>query len=343
MVVSAEDHEYVKILDFIGNDIVYGFGRKENSLLIANMEFEKLLCRVLIASVDDKLTVREEYEETDGFISEIEVYDMRIVIHRVRKKSFGSMEEFGEKILLVTAKTQEEEGFSLLSRQNGDLKIERYIQLGKNTLKSPVIQYTLPRFSEKGSSKDIVLSNQQENRFYVFAHGKLKAVESKLSSAIKEAYEDFGTVVDSSMRLCWNRSTRDLVKTIPLSEVSARQAGSSLAAGLLMLAGKEGQVLTKVQEALQENISPADILNALSEEKKIYNLSGLSISELFYFLGKGNPLLVIRKDSSCVVLTGYNRDNVILYNPVTDEIYEISSADFEEQYEKESSLRIAYW
>jgi len=90
-VVNAGEGEYVKILDFIGDDVVYGLGRKEDSVISANMDTRQLMFRMEIASADDGLEIREVYEYPGIFISSAEVRDTRVVISRVKRE--------GEKVI----------------------------------------------------------------------------------------------------------------------------------------------------------------------------------------------------------------------------------------------------
>ncbi|MBR5739536.1 MAG: hypothetical protein IKY02_06055, partial [Lachnospiraceae bacterium] len=81
-IVNAEEREYVKILDFIGDDIVYGFGRESDSVIFANIDVRQLLYRVLISSTGETLTIRQNYQPKDTYILSVGVYDTRVTIQQ---------------------------------------------------------------------------------------------------------------------------------------------------------------------------------------------------------------------------------------------------------------------
>jgi len=217
IVVNAEEGEYVKILDFIGDDIVYGFGRESDSVMLANIDTQQLLTRVLIASTDEKLKIQQEYRATDFFILSAEVRDNRVSIKRGRKNRSGTLKAIEDDVLLLTQSLYADtERSMILSRTQGDLKTGYYIQIGTTSNTDSQFSTVVPRFESDKEVNVIRLTHQQTDVYYVYGYGRLMHVESEINRAIDEAFDAFGVVVDDEMNYLWTRGTRDLIKTISI-------------------------------------------------------------------------------------------------------------------------------
>ena len=329
-VVDAPEQEYVKILDFIGDDIVYGFGKAENSLIEANMDMQQLLSKLMIASTDEELLIQQEYTPEDGFILSADVLDTRIAIRQGKKTPEGGIEYLPDKILLLTQDIGKNPEKSLrMSRETEPVKKEYYIQLGKVTAADSQFSSVIPRFSETDDVNVIDLLHNQKDAFYVYGYGRLLHVESEFNRAIDEAFGVFGVVVDDGMNTLWTRGTRDLFKTLSIQPYRDESGENTLAAALRVLAAQEGIQLPQVEEDLESGKNPLEILDGALGEGSSVNLYGCSVQEILYFINQGHPVLAVTGDRSAVVITGYERQSVTVYFPYTGESAstEISAAE----------------
>ncbi len=319
-VVNAEDREFVKILDFIGDDIVYGFGKAEDSLIEANMDMQQLLSKLVIASTDEELLIQQEYVPEDGFILSADVLDTRIAIRQGRKNPEGGLQYLPDKILLMTQDIGKNPEKSMrMSRETDPVKKEYYIQLGKVTAADSQFSSVIPRFAETDDVNVIDLLHNQKDAFYVYGYGKLLYVESEFNRAIDEAFSVFGVVVDDEMKTLWTRGTRDLFKTLSIQPYRAETSDDTLSAALQILAAQEGIQLPRVKEDLEQGKNPFEILDEALGENSAVNLYGCSVQEVLYFINEGHPVLAVTGDRSAVVITGYERQSVTVYFPLTGE------------------------
>lgn len=334
IVVDAEEGEYVKILDFIGDDIVYGFGRESDSVTLANIDTQQLLTRVLIASTDAKLEIQQEYRAHDFFILTAEVRDNRIAIKRGRKNSTGTLRPIEDDVLLLTQSLfADAEKSMLMSRTYGDLKNGYYIQIGTTSNTDSQFSTVVPRYESDREVNVIRLVHRQTDVYYVYGYGRLMHVESEINRAIDEAFEAFGVVVDAEMNYLWTRGTRDLIKTISIQPFTTENPQGTLAASLRILCAQEGLQLPNVEQDLAAGMSPYEIIdNALGERSSV-NLYGCTLSEVLYFVNLGHPVLAITGDREAVIINGYDTTSVNVYFPDTGEtetlLMDIASQYFE--------------
>ncbi|MBR4767642.1 MAG: hypothetical protein IK088_01565, partial [Lachnospiraceae bacterium] len=343
LVVDAEAGSYVKILNFIGNDIIYGFGNQSDSVVSANIDVNQLLNRIVIASTDEKLTVHESYR-ADGFlILSVRVYETRLTIQRAKKLEDGSLDELGDDVLLITQNIRgDAERSMVMSRIQEKTKKEYYIQISKATNVDSQFSTLTPRFEVLKQANVIRLLHQQNNVYYVYGYGRLIAVESELNKAIREAYDVFGVVVDENMNTLWTRGTRDLFKTISIQPLKSSGSESPLATSIRILIAQEGIQARNTESKLGAGESPLKILDDAIGDGRSINLYGCSLQEVLYFVNESHPVMAITGNREAVVITGYDLDNVMIYDPVTGETGKQSMNEAAAYFEGLNHLFVSY-
>ena len=342
-VVNAPEGEYVKILDFIGDDIIYGFGAKEDSITIANVDMQQLLKKVIIASTDEELKIQQEYEANGFFIMDAEVLDTRVTISRGQKEKDGTFRTIEDDVLLLTQDIiDNSEKSMLMNRVNDPEKKVYYIQIGNTTNTDSQFSTVVPRFEMLKDVNVIKLQHQQSNVYYVYGYGRLLAVESEINKAIDEAYEVFGVVVDENMNYLWTRGTRDLIKTISIQPYKAENDSDALAAALRVLCAQVGLQLPHVSQDLAAGLSPLDIIDQALGEGSAVSLYGCTLQEVLYFINQGRPVLSVIDDRTAVILYGYDTESVSVYFPASGENLTLGMQDAEAYFKGYSNSFISY-
>ncbi|MBR0088004.1 MAG: hypothetical protein IJL98_09735 [Lachnospiraceae bacterium] len=341
--VNAEENEFVKILDFIGDDIVYGFGLKEDSIIQANVDTQQLLNRILIASTDEKLTVRQDYEARDFFILGAEVTEKRVTIRRCVKESKDAYTRIDNDYLLLTQPIDTDVYRSSLGRKNSETaKRQYYIQIGTTTNHDSQYSEAVPSF-EAGQSVNVIrLTHMQTGVYYVYGYGRLLAVESEINKAIDKAFSIMGVVVDDSLNYLWTRGTRDLAKTISIQQYEKTEEVSSLGASLQVLSAQEGIQLRRVAEDLKQGLSPFEILDRALGAGSAVNLYECTLQEVLYFINKGRPVMAVMGDDTACVICGYETDGIRIYFPETRETTVVDTRTAEGYFLKNNNSFISY-
>ena len=340
---DSEHDEYVKILDFIGDDIVYGFGRTQDSVIEANTDTEQLMNRVLIASTSSELDIQQEYEAKGFYILSVNVYSTRIAIRRALKAVNGSLRDLEDDVLLLTQEIEgSQEKSMLMARQNDQTKKEYYIQISSVMNKDSQYSTLIPKFGLMKNVNVIALKHYQTNVYYVFGYGRLLYVESELNKAIHEAYEVMGVVVDEDMNYVWTRGTRDLFKTISIQPYRASGRNKTLAASLQVLCAQEGMQLAHVEQDLEEGLSPVEIISSALRNYRGVSLYGCTLQEVLYFINAGHPVLAVMGNREAAVITGYDTKSVTVYFPYTGDSEQMETAEAEAYFLKNHNRFISY-
>ncbi|MBQ6550213.1 MAG: hypothetical protein IJL78_02260 [Lachnospiraceae bacterium] len=341
---DSENDEYVKILDFIGDDIVYGFGFRSDSVIEANMDTEQLMKRVLIASTSSELDILEEYDAQGFYIKSVGVYSTRLAIRRAVKTENGSIRDLDDDVLLLTQEIGGgNEKSMLMSRsENSDSKKEYYIQISSVMNKDSQFSTIEPKFGTQEDVNVIGLSHYQTNVYYVYGCGRLLYVESEINKAIDEAYDVMGVVVDEDMNYVWTRGTRDLYKTISIQPYEAYNRNGTLAASLRILCAQEGIQLANVERDLADGLSPVEIISAALRNFRGVSLYGCTLQEVLYFINAGHPVLAVMGDREAAVITGYDTKSVTVYFPYTGSSEQMETAAAELYFSENHNRFISY-
>jgi len=342
-VVTAPADNYIKILDFIGDDVVYGFGRREDSVVQANMDTRQLMYRVEIATPGQSLTVREVFEEDGILIPGAVTKDTRIVISRVARDGDGKLRNLSDEVLLLTqSDAVPESSSSILSRINDYTKKEYYVQISAIISGDQGISAVLPRFETSQSVNEVRFTHQQTGVYYVYGRGSLLAVESEINKAISEAYAVMGVVVDENLNYIWTRGTRDLVKKIAIQTYTVDNNTDSLGASLRILCAQEGFQLYSVGAELEAGLSPLEIIDGALGDGRAVNLYGCTLQEILYFVNKGRPVIAILGDRSAAVIVGYDNNHVSVWFPQSGEQLELETVKAEDLFSDNANSFISY-
>lgn len=334
LLVNAEEGKYIKLLDFNGDDIIYGFGYEKDSVILANTDINQLLHEVVIARAAEGLPIRERYETgkdgDDRYILSLSVHETRLVIRLVKKMADRGLTEVDSAVLLITHLVSDESDKSMVaSRSHSVLKKEYYIQVGRSTNTDSEFSVVSPRFEVLKEVNVIRLLHNQENVYYVYGYGRVLYVESEINVAISEADKVFGTVVNENMDYIWTRGTRDLVKTISIQPFVSDDPDNTLGAAIRVLSAQEGIRIPDVEAKLAGGKTPLRILDEAIGDGRALNLYGCTLQEALYFVNAGHPVLAITGDRKGLVITGYDTESVCVFDPekgVTEEMPEGEAA-----------------
>ncbi len=327
-VVPAPEDSYIKILGFAGDDIIYGFGKREDSLVLANMDVEQLLKQLVISETGERKTIMKQYDAGEFFIRSCQVYDTRVAIQRVRKTANNTLRVLEDEVLLLTQDINGSEKKSMLAYKTSEPELlSVYIQLGIASGADSQYSEAAPRFETGKSVNEIKLLERSAEVYYVYANGSLYSTESDMKTAISKAYAEFGVVISNELRTIWTRGTRDLIKTLSYQPVPAKTENDTLQSCLHILAAESGIQLPDVSEELKKGHSPIGILDENIGDGSGINLYGCSLSEVLYFVDEGHPVILVTGDFEAKLLVGYTQNSVRVYEPFTDEETEIPMND----------------
>ncbi len=93
---------------------------------------------------------------------------------------------------------------------------------------------------------------------------------------------------------------------------------------------------------MEQGTSPFDIIdNALGKNCSL-NLYGCSLQQVLYFINEGHPVIGVTGDREAVVITGYDQESVMVYDPFTGITTAMKLKDATAFFEAHANAFISY-
>lgn len=300
--------ENVRVLGFVGRDLVYGTARESDRWIVNGRTEEEPMYNVKI--VNDQMEVETTYQKEGYYISRVSVEESRIHLDRVVRSGDQSYAPTVEDTIVCNADIGQGRMDGIGWYASPTKGRVYFVQLD-GEVRSRSIRTSVPdeisyeKADMLNLETDRTLGNME---FYAYASGQLRLVTMDFASAIQTAYEGMGYVTDSYHRLLWSRVDRSVTRTIrdpqtafaPLSRHLDEFAGSQkYADGVLVLDGR-----------------------------------GCSMMQMLYFIDQGTPVVAYTENGGYLLLCGYDAYNVTIFNPATGEMYKAGLNDSTEYFRR---------
>lgn len=308
--VEVPQEELIRPLGFVKEDIVYGVGRESDAG--KNAAGEELIPFYKLEIRNGKNEVVKSYQVDGIYIRDAWVADNMITMERAVKNGNGYKNTTQDSIT------------------NNEGKKEKEIQLEKISSKAKGFQMRLTDENGIADRNPKLLKPKQmlferavmidfekaelEGSYYVYGLGKLQGIYDKAGIAIGKADTVRGVVVTSNQTKMWERGNRMLSYQIEdISPLAVNPGESSLSACLRQMFSYEQQNVN-VQAELSKGKSVLDLLGEYSGGEAV-DLTGCTLEQLCYLVGKGTPVLAMTGMDRAILLTGYSEDSFTYIDP----------------------------
>ena len=336
-VIEAKEGFYIRVLGFMGSDLIYGEARKEDIVKDVTGNYVFPMGQVTIQDERGKVIREFPYEQQNKYVVSIAIADNRISLDCVQKAEDGSyMEANPEPITNNTAETVEK--IALETRNSGVKKREFYFSLTENRGEAQM-QHLSPRQVLFEGSRNLKLEeNGPDPRYFVYAYdGSFSGAYELVNEAVEDAFARMGVVVDSRQDYIWRRGARRTRIELPaLENPQQRPEESSMQAAVEILLSFENNYLDTTQE-LASGRTPYEILSE-HLDGKVLDLSGCSVTMVLYYVSQGYPVLALEGGDTAELITGYDPQNVVFMNPLTGETYRRGMNDSTQLFEELGNL-----
>ena len=318
--VDAADGEFVQIQGFLGDDLVYGIGRKSDVATQAGQVVQKPMYKLTILSFADEMTQSGEYQPADYYIEGTNVGENQIEIYRLIKNANGYEKTDDDQMFFNNRSDQKKTSLTKSQTTDGFMKVW-LVTLPLDTEKVQTSGALCPIRDASASYQLSLDDSVSTDLYYVYSRGKLQQIDESLADAINTAYDQMGVVVDDRASYVWTRGTRALNKNLTFEEQTASSAADSLRSCIEILVASEGGNTSQLGASLEEGMEVDDVITRAMEGAtgRLENLRGCTVTQILYYINENHLVLALTGDDSALLLTGYDTKNVMIYNPVTAE------------------------
>lgn len=318
--ITAGSGEYISLLGFMEEDLIYGLARQEDIISdhTGNTTFPMYCLRIQ----GDNGKVLKTYRETDIYVVDSSIADNQITLSRVVwDEENGEYTPTSDDQIMSTEKTS--------SGSNGisSVVIEKYETILEIVVKDPIDTKALKILTPKEvlfeGRRELAMEDSETagERYYVYGKNGIEGIFSGPGKAVIYAYENVGVIVDDEGDYIWKRtarSTRNQIMAIEGEQVT--EQNTSLSVCLNTILKYEG-VSRRTEYLLEQGNTIPSILEACLKDVQVLDLSGCSLDAVLYYVNMDIPVLATLQDGNAVLIVGFNELNIVVMDPMTGTVY----------------------
>lgn len=338
--ISAGNSEYIKPIGFMNEDLIYGIAKTDDVTkdFIGNTVFpmKRLIIRALNGDILKK------YNEEGIYITEGLINDNQLTLKRVEKTGeSAAFKEIADD--QITSNTEVEVGTNKATLVATDL-FEKIWQIElKKEIETKGMKFHTPQEVLFEGGRTLALETEEmPERFYIYAKGEALGSFKEEGNAVKLAYENVGTVMDSYGKEIYKRGeVKTLNQIMAIKEERVSSEKNSMVVCLDTILKLEGLELNTAN-MLERGESAEKILARNLKDCKILNLHGCPMDVMLYYVNQDYPVLAALENGTAVMIIGFNQQNVVIFDPLTGSISKKGMNDSREMFEKNGNHFLTY-
>ncbi len=345
--IKADDDEYIRLLGFMGDDLVYGLVREDD---VQNDQVGNPIYAMYAIKIQDKDgNLLENYHPDGVYVTAVDIVDNQIRLSRVVKdeESQKYVSTYDDQIM-STLKT--EKGSNVLNQVSVDV-FEKIMQIkAKSDIKAKQLRVLTPAQTLFEGDRNVKIDSARDQTgkplYYVRGLLGMEGIYADPAKAVAKAYEAPATVTDDSNRYIWYKgnllkSNQIMSITKSAESYSDMTSKDSVAVCLDLILLFKG-VNRNVEALLENGDSVTQILGSSFPEATILDLDGCPLSSMLYYVNQDIPVMAIMNDGSAMLVIGFNDLNTVLMNPKTGTVYKYGMNDSEKLFEENGNHFITY-
>ena len=339
--IRANAGEALKILGFMGQDLIYGVARMNDVTRTGAGQIFFPMYKLCIVKADG--TLLKEYAQDGIYVTDLSVEENQIILERVMQKENGSFVETTQDH--VTKTTPAKSGKNKVSVVEIDV-YEKYVQIQVNGKIDPKkVQLLTPKEVIQEGAEELTLNvNSPVRRYYVYGPKGYDGDLVSVANAMIRAEEISGSVVSEEGTLLWQkgeRSGRNQIMAIHEPE-KTQEIIETQAQCLDVMLRQKGISYESLSD-LSAGKLPAAILRANLTESEVLELPGVSLDAMLYFVSRDYPVMALLQTGEAVLITGYNESQVVIFQPSTGKLYKKGMSDAAKWFEESGNSFLTYF
>ena len=338
-VIKAGANEVIRPLGFMGEDLIYGVARDEDVRELVNGSMFFPMYKVCICNSEGELL--KKYENPGIYVEECSVEDNQITLERLARKDDGSFAATTPDHIMNNAEGTT--GKNTVATAVIDV-YKKYVQIKtKKVIDSDTIKILTPKevVYEGGREMELIRETTPE-RFYVYGPYGVTSIYNDAGTAVIEAYDIAGRVMDENGICVWRKATRVAKNQImAIKEAETTDELGSVAVCLDTILEFEG-VIRDSNQLLQRGMSVTEILADSLPDAQVLDLAGSKMDAVLYYVNQDIPVLAMLENGDAVLITGFNEFNVVIMDPVKGTLAKMGMNDATAWFEENGNRFVTY-
>ena len=339
--IKGETGEALKVLGFMGQDVIYGVARQEQITRTGTGQVFFPMYQLCIVRADG--TMLKKYAQDGIYVTDVTVEENQIILDRVTMKEDGSFLATTQDH--VTKTQQAKAGQNQISIVEIDT-YETYVQIKvKGKIDPKKVQLLTPKeVIQEGVDELVMEVESPVKRYFVYGPKGLDGSYISVSNAVNRADEISGSVINEAGVVLWlkgDRSTRNQIMAIHEPEKTEDVMASQAVCLDTML--RQKGISVDSASLLERGKYPAQILKESLTDSEVLDLSETSLEAVLYYVSRDIPVMALLRTGEAVLITGFNESQVVIFQPTTGKLYKRGMSDAAKWFEESGNSFLAYF
>lgn len=338
--IQGREGEYLRPLGFMDKDFIYGTALSGNIVTdrAGNVTFPMHKISIMDMSKSSH-KILKEYQKEGYFVSDIKMDQNTIYLDRMTFN--GTVYQPTE--LDTIMNSQENKATQVVVHQisTEDKELQMQLQLPKQVAEEAPKLLT-PKEIVLKDNREFALSTEKTTDFYyVYANTGVTLATDDLSKAITNANENMGVVIGQGQKYFWKRAKSTDVRPMQVMVGEADANGNGVQKCISALLESDG-INVSVQDLMTNGDTMIQILTTALSDATVLNLNHCSVDSVLYYVSQGVPVIAMTGNDSAVLIVGYDRNNIYVYNPLNGQTTTQSITDADTQFAQNGSVFLTY-
>lgn len=317
----------LKPLCYMRDDLVYGVANESEIVTdkAGNTVFPMFQANIL----NDEGQLEKEYQKAGYYI--MDAYVEADTIYLDLASPNGTVYVVNEQDTIVSNKTNAEKTVKLHTTVTEERQTQVQIELPEAVSeKSPKL--LTPKNVLFENEREVDLNREKKSgTYYAYAKGRVVAASESLAEVLHAANEEKGVVVNDDQEYVWKRARANAVQPFKTTLTNTEGNSNDVARCMAVLLETKG-VHIGVDALLNENKTPAEILQSALPNEEVIDLAGCSLDEVLYYVSEKTPVIAMDSLEGPVVVTGYDTVNITVYEPAGNSVTTGKISDWTESF-----------
>ncbi|MBR3602921.1 MAG: hypothetical protein IKL49_11450 [Lachnospiraceae bacterium] len=337
--IKAGYGEYISILGFIEEDLIYGLVSKDMVKTETNGNVLFPIHKLLIRSQDNKIL--KNYYKEGNYIIDCNIVDNQITLKRIQISEQGEYRHIEDDH--IASSGVQDKNVTKVSIINNDVYKKTIQLILKNTVNPNSIKIMTPREVIFEGGREVILDMESTgDYFYVYGPKGVEKITNSSAEAVDMAYELSGSVLDASGNYIWKKGTvysRNQIMAI--TGTKRDNENGSIAVCLDSIMKLEG-ISMQTQPLLDAGEDVLNIMKDSLRKEKILDLRGCPLDTVLFYVDQDIPVLALVDNKDAYLIIGFNEFNIVLMDPKQGTVYKKGMNDSREMFEKNGNQFITY-
>lgn len=335
--ITAGEGETVLPIGFIKNDFACGYMKEENkgqSLL-----GETIYPMHRIEIIDQKQSVAKTYEIEGTFITDAYIEGNMMTLERAKKS--GSKYKVIEEDY-ITNNEEKAESNIYLETYSDELKSGQQRIAYEDGISESNAKVLSPKLVLKEQSMTLNFDDSgMQEKYYVYAKGRIQGVYNKEIQAIRHAREMKGTAVSYRQGYLWEQGNWASIYEVDNMETFRAKSGQSTTEACLekMFQLENQEVDVKVE--IEAGLSPKEILTKYMSGEGL-DLTGCEVSDILYLINQETPVAAVVGKEHTILIFGYTQEKIVYLDPADGKRKSASWSGMDQMLENAGNVMFGY-